>query len=100
MMLDAGAVQLAPGETHLKRPMVIQRGSMHVAIRGNPAGSTLVLDAGFKGKAAIVVDTAADVSLSGFEIRGNRTELRSGWYLPPVETPFADFYADNGIVIR
>lgn len=100
MMLDAGSIQLAPGETHLKRPLEIARGRVHVIIRGNPAGSTLVLDPDFKGRAAIVVDSAQDVSISGFALRGNRTSLKSDWYLPPEETPFADFYTDNGIVVR
>jgi hypothetical protein len=100
MLLDVADIQLAPGETHLKRPLEIPKSSLHIMIRGDPAGSTLVLDAAFKGSAAILVDAALDVSLSGFQIRGNRTSLKSDWYLPPVETAFADFYTDNGIVIR
>ena len=43
---------------------------------------------------------ARDVHLEGFAIRGNRTELKSDWYLPLHEAAFADFYPDNGIVVR
>jgi parallel beta helix pectate lyase-like protein len=59
-----------------------------------------VLNAAFKGSAAIVADGASDLTLAGFEIRGNRTELKSDWYLPLKEAAFADFYPDNGIVVR
>lgn len=72
----------------------------HVAIRGNPKGSTLVLDAGFKGAAAIVAEGVSDLTIEGLTIRGNRTELKSDWYLPPGEKPFADYFSDNGIVVR
>ena len=93
------AIELPPGETHLSRPMEILRGA-HAVVRGNPKGSILVLDVGFQGTAAIVAEGASDLTLEGFTIRGNRTELKSDWYLPPRETPFADYFADNGIVIR
>jgi Right handed beta helix region len=94
------SMDLAPGETHLKRPMPVPKGAAHVTIRGNPAGSTLVLDPDFKGSAAIVIDSASDVVLSGFNIRGNRKELKSDWYLPTKEAAFADFYTDNGILVK
>jgi hypothetical protein len=99
-MVDTTSIQLARGETHLTRPLEIPNGQTSVTIRGDSQGSTLVLDAGFKGSAAIVVKGAGTVNLSGFAIRGNRTNLKSDWYLPPEETAFADFYTDNGIVIR
>ncbi len=98
--IQADAVQLAPGETHLKRPMEIPKARSHLTIRGDPKGSTLVLDPGFEGRAALVIDGYSDVSLSGFTVRGNRTQLKSDWYLPVHEAAFADFYADNGIVVR
>jgi hypothetical protein len=93
------SVELPAGETHLKRPMEIPK-SAHAAVRGNPRGSTLILDADFKGSAAIVADGASDLIIEGFTIRGNRTDLKSDWYLPPGETPFADYFSDNGIVVR
>ena len=100
LVVNPRVIELAAGETHLQRPMVIAKGSRQVSIRGNAAGSTLVLDAGFEGSAAIVVEGAEDVSLSGFAVRGNRTELKSDWYLPVKEEAFADFYSGNGIVVR
>ena len=96
----SGVIELPAGETHLDRPLEIPRGSKHLTIRGNAAGSLLVLDAGFKGSAAIVADGATDVNFIGFGIRGNRTELKSDWYFPLKEAAFADFYTDNGIVVR
>src|SRR5689334_13415143 len=94
LMIDipgSGVVELPAGETHLARPLEIPKGSRHVTMRGNPAGSVLVLDPDFRGSAAIVADGASDLNLSGFEIRGNRTELKSDWYLPLKEAAFADF---------
>jgi hypothetical protein len=95
-----GTIELPAGETHLDRPLEIPKGSKRIALRGNRAGSTLVLTAGFKGSAAILVNDASEVMLEGFTIRGNRTELKSDWYLPLKEAAFADFYSGNGIVIR
>ena len=92
-------VELPAGETHLKRPMEVPKGA-HAMVRGNPKGSTLILDPDFKGSAAIVAEGASDLTIEGFTIRGNRTELKSDWYLPPGETPFADYFSDNGIVVR
>ena len=100
MLLDVRTIELAPGDTHLKRPMEIPPGLSHVVIRGNAAGSTLVLDADFQGSAAIVLSGATDVTLTGFAIRGNRSELKSDWSLPLQETAFADFYSANGILAR
>src|SRR5947209_5437033 len=93
-------MDLAPGETHLQRPIVVPKGSTNFEIRGDPAGSTLVLDDTFAGSAAIVVEDASDVAISGFTVRGNRKALKSEWYLPLKEEAFADFYKDNGIVVR
>lgn len=100
LLADPRIIRLAPGETHLKRPMEIAAGSSHLRILGDPRGSTLVLDPDFRGSAAIVVTGASDVEISGFAVQGNRAELKSDWYLPLQEAPFADFYSDNGIVVR
>jgi parallel beta-helix repeat protein len=95
-----GVIVLPAGETHLTRPLEFPKNSRHVTLKGSPAGSTLVMDAGFAGSAAVVVNGAADVTLSGFSVRGNRKALKSDWYLPTGEMAFADFYTDNGIVVR
>lgn len=95
-----GAVQLPPGETHLDRPLEFPPHAKNLTLRGHPTGSTLVLDPGFKGSAAIVVNGAFNVTLTGFAIRGNRTELKSDWYLPEHYEAFADYYTGNGIVVR
>ncbi len=93
-------VELPAGELHLDRPLSIPAGSKNIVIRGNAAGSTLVLDPGFKGTAAIVADRASNLTLSGFSIIGNRAEMKSEWYLPLQEAAFADYYTANGIVVR
>jgi hypothetical protein len=95
-----GVIELPAGETHLDRPLEIPKNSRRLTLRGNQAGSTLVMDAGFKGSAAVVVDGASDVELAGFAVRGNRTQLKSDWYLPLGEAAFADFYSENGVVVR
>jgi len=100
MLLDSRVIRLPAGETHLKHPMEVGSDGGKVKVLGNPAGSTLKLDPDFHGSAAIVVKGAADVELAGFSIEGNRTELKSDWYLPLKEAAFGDFYSDNGIVVR
>jgi len=96
----AATVQLPAGEMHLKRPMDLPNGGVNLTLQANPRGSTLVLDPDFQGAAAIVAQGASDLTLTGFTIRGNRESLKSTWELPPDEKPFADFFTDNGIVIR
>jgi len=100
--LDRGKslVELPAGETHLARPLVVPKGAHDIKLVGSPSGSTLVLDPGFQGSAAIVIDSASNVTLSGFSILGDRTDLKSDWYLPLQEAAFADYYAANGIVVR
>jgi hypothetical protein len=95
-----GAVQLPPGETHLDRPLEIPPHAKNLTLHGHPTGSTLVMDPGFQGSAAIIVKGAFNVTISGFAIRGNRTELKSDWYLPEHYEQFADFYSANGLVVR
>ena len=90
-------VELPPGQTVLSRPLVIRKG---VEVRGRAAGSTLVLGSGFRGSAAIDIRGAASVTLRDFAIVGNRTGLKSDWYLPLKEAAFADYYSANGIVVR
>jgi hypothetical protein len=96
----SGSVQLPSGETHLDRPLELPAHAKNLTIHGHPNGSTLVLDPDFKGSAAIVVNGGSNVTFSEFAIRGNRTELKSDWYLPEHYEPFADYYTANGIVVR
>src|SRR4051794_13574231 len=95
-LLLTRTITLPAGETHLQKPFEPR----NVSLRGNPAGSTLVMDASFKGAAAIIVEHGENITLSGFSIKGNRKQLKSDWYLPLKEAAFADFYTDNGILIR
>ncbi len=85
---------------HLKRPIVIPKGARNITVRGNRNGTVLALDPGFEGSAAIVADGVENLTLTGFEIDGDRTEMKSDWYLPERELAFADYYPANGIVIR
>jgi hypothetical protein len=96
----SGVIELPAGRFPLDRPLLIPKGAKNIELRGNSAGSTLVLDAGFGGAAAIEADKASNVTLSNFEIIGDRTEMKSPWYLPLREAPFADYYTANGVVIR
>lgn len=100
--LDRGTplVVLPAGETHLSQPLGIPKGAHDVKLVGNSSGSTLVLDAGFQGSAAVVIDGASNVTLSGFSVIGDRGGLKSDWYLPLKEAAFADYYTANGIVVR
>ena len=93
-------VELPAGEIRLDRPLILPKGVTNVELRGNSAGSILKLDPGFEGRAAIEVDTDSNVTLSGFAIHGDRTDMKSDWYLPLKEAAFADYYTANGIVVR
>lgn len=93
-------VELPAGETRLSRPLAIPKGAHSIKLVGSPSGSTLVLEPGFQGTAAIAIDNASNITLSGFSILGDRTDLKSSWYLPLQEAAFADYYAANGIVVR
>jgi hypothetical protein len=94
----SGVVVLPAGETRLTAPLLIS-GAKQLTIRGNTAGSSLKLERGFSGKAAIVAEHAAGLTLEGFSIVGDRVELRSAWGLPLKEAAFADYYPANGIVV-
>jgi hypothetical protein len=96
---QSGIVVLPAGETHLLKPLRVASGARALTIKGNPKGSVLVMDAGFQGRAAIVADRVSELRLESFDVRGNRTDLKSDWYLPTNEAAFADYYSDNGIVV-
>ena len=97
MAAIAGTIELRAGDTLLDAPLVVKSNTV---LRGHPRGSRLVMKPGFKGAAAVLVEATAGVTLSGFEIVGDRTELRSAWHLPTGEKAFADYYPANGILIR
>ncbi|HVV47968.1 MAG TPA: right-handed parallel beta-helix repeat-containing protein, partial [Bryobacteraceae bacterium] len=88
------------GETHLSRPLTIPKGTKDLAIHGNPKGSTLVLDPGFAGRAAIEGEDVSNIFFRNFSVTGDRGEMKSSWALPRDGVAFADFYSANGIVIR
>lgn len=99
--LRGGAVvELPAGELHLTHPLVIPKGSKDVVIQGAKGGSTIVLDPGFEGRAAIEADGVSNTFFRNFSIVGDRREMKSFWYLPLKEAAFADYYTANGIVIR
>lgn len=93
-------VELPAGMVHLKKPLVVPAGTKNLIIRGNRRGSTLAFDPDFHGSAAIEANGVTNLTLSGFEIEGDRTDMKSDWYLPLNEAAFADYYSANGIVIR
>ena len=90
-----------PDELHLNRPLCHSEGfPKYSAARGSTDGATIVLDPGFQGSAAIEADGVSGLTLSGFTIAGNRSEMKSPWSLPLKEAAFADYYTNNGIVVR
>ncbi|HVW09778.1 MAG TPA: right-handed parallel beta-helix repeat-containing protein [Bryobacteraceae bacterium] len=99
--IHSGAVVVLPaGEIHLNQPLTIPKGTKDLAIQGNPKGSTIVLDPGFAGSAAIVGEGVSNVFFRNFSIQGDRGEMKSPWTLPKDGVAFADFYTANGILIR
>jgi hypothetical protein len=97
---SGAVVQLPAGEIHLSRPFTIPRGTKDLAIQGSPKGSTIVLDPGFTGRAAIEGEDVSNVFFRNFSVTGDRSEMKSPWMLPRDGVDFADFYTANGIVIR
>jgi hypothetical protein len=97
---SGAVVELPAGEIHITRPLTIPKGTKDLAIQGNPGGSTIVLDPGFSGRAAIEGEEVSNVSFRNFSVTGDRVELKSAWALPRDGVAFADFYSANGIVIR
>jgi hypothetical protein len=96
----SSVIEIPAGQTRLNRPIAFPKGAHDIQLRGHAPNSTLVLDPGFKGTAAIEMNGATNITLSNFAIVGDRTDLKSDWYLPLKEAAFADFYTANGIVIR
>ncbi|HEU5021562.1 MAG TPA: right-handed parallel beta-helix repeat-containing protein [Bryobacteraceae bacterium] len=88
------------GQIHLSRPLTIPKTTKDLAIEGNPNGSTIVLDPGFAGRAAIEAEDVSNVSFRNFSVIGDRREMKSAWALPRDGVAFADFYSANGIAIR
>lgn len=91
---------LPAGDVHLSRPLDLRGEARNLIVRGSATGTTLVMDAGFHGPAAILIAHGDNVTLTGFSIRGDRAALRSAWYLPLAEAAFADSYTGNGILVR
>jgi hypothetical protein len=99
-LLSGATVELPAGEIHLSRPLVIPKGLKDLALLGNPKGSTIVLDPGFSGRAAIEGEDVSNVTFRSFSITGDRGDMKSAWALPRDGVDFADFYSGNGIAIR
>jgi hypothetical protein len=95
-----GRIQLPAGTLELHAPLELAAGAHDVVIDGDPAGSVLRLASDFQGKAAILGKGVSNVRLSGFQILGNRGELKTVRYLPPSDVTFANFYAANGVVFE
>jgi hypothetical protein len=95
--LAAATLELRPGDTLLDAPLIVKANTV---VRGHKSGSRLVMKSGFRGSAAVVIEGVSNVTLSGFEIAGDRTSLSSPWHLPLREAAFADYYPANGILIR
>lgn len=97
---SGAVVELPAGEIHLSRPLTIPKGTKDLAIQGNAKGSTIVLDPGFAGRAAIEGEAVSNIFFRNFSVTGDRSEMKSAWALPRDGVAFADFYTANGIVIR
>jgi Right handed beta helix region len=95
-----GIIELPAGTLVLHRPLVVAPGASHLEIRGHPAGSTLQAAPDFQGRAVIVSQGTTDLRLTGFRVEGNRAAIHQPIGLPPSETPFARYYAGNGILVE
>jgi hypothetical protein len=95
-----GVIELPAGTLVLHHELVVAEGAHDLEIRGHPSGSTLQAAADFEGRALIYSKGATGLRLTGFRIDGNRAALAKPIGLPVTDTPFAQFYRNNGILIE
>ncbi|MBI1792491.1 MAG: right-handed parallel beta-helix repeat-containing protein, partial [Acidobacteria bacterium] len=72
--------------------------SREVEIDGG--GARLHAAPGFRGRALLLVQSAARIRMRDFSIDGNRAAIEKSAGLPPSNVPFARFTAGNGILIE
>ena len=93
-----GHIVVPEGATELHAPLEFEAGAHDIDVRGASSASILKLADDFKGKAAIIGAGVKNIRIEGFQIIGNRRELKSALYLPGSSTRFIDYYDRNGIV--
>jgi hypothetical protein len=91
----AERIVLPPGLTEVADERPIESGTTVV---GDPRGSVLRLAAGFRGRAAFVVECGAHVRFEGFTIDGNRAANAQTQALPTAIQTFARSYQAGGIL--
>jgi hypothetical protein len=82
------------GDLEIRSPIEISTNGIELR------GGRLRMAADFAGSGAIVARRAHDLRIAEMAILGNRAAMASGIGLPPFEQAFADYYRDNGIVVR
>ena len=87
-------VQLPAGMVELHSEMVVEGPAQ---VQAASAGSLLRAADDFHGRALIVIH-GGNVSLSGFEVDGNRSALATAGGLPPSNVAFAQFTPANAIL--
>ena len=87
-------IELPAGTLELNAPMVVEGPAR---VEGSPRGSVIRAAADFHGRGLIEVH-GHDVTLSGFDVEGNRNVLAVPAGLPPSNRTFAQFTAANGIL--
>jgi len=93
-----GVVQLPAGTLEIDSPLEIPAGARGLTITSAPSGTTLRASSTFRGAALLHVNSGVNIRLNGFSIDGNREALAKSSGLPPSDTPFCRFTANNGIL--
>jgi len=93
-----GVVVLPAGTIEVSSPLVVPEGAHELEIRGAPSGTTLRAARGFRGRALIVLKSAARIRIADVTIDGNRAALARPLGLPPADVPFCRFYENNGVL--
>jgi hypothetical protein len=93
----AGLVELSSGIYELSEPIAVPAGASGLVIRGQGRATTLRAADDFKGSALIEIRDAANVTIEGVTLDGNRDALARPAGLPPSDVPFIDFTQSNGI---
>lgn len=97
---QTGRVVLPAGVVTVSSEIRVPEGTHDLVVTANPRGTTLRATAGFKGRALIVCENARNVRFVGFTLDGARDSQTGRAGLPPSNVAFADFYKNNGILVR
>ena len=95
-----GTVELPAGTFEICSELRPPPGARDLEIRGAPAGTVIRASAAFQGRALLAIRGGTRIRIVNLTFDGNRRALERPVGLPPSETPFAQFYSHNGLLVE